>query len=261
MPRPYPKLKEFPSANWKDEFALAAENGIYNIEWVFEANNYANNPIWITEGRNEIKKLTEKTGVAVLSLCADYFLVNPLHRDYDGSNSRIFMELIPKAADIGISLMLIPVLEEAQLASPDERERLIDSISSCIDLLKEHGVRIGIETELPATEYLDLIQAFDSELVGAYYDTGNSACRGYDIKSDLEILMPVLFGVHIKDRPRNGASVYISSGDTNFEEGIPFLEFQNYQGHLVFESFYEDDPIGTMRKNIEVINSFRAGDK
>jgi len=256
LPRPYPKLKAFPYTMWREEFTLTKNLGVFNIEWVFEADRYRENPIWTSEGREEICYLVKETGVSVPSLCADFFLKHPLHRDNDGKSLEVFKDLIQKVSEVGISLILLPVLEEAELKNDTEREQLICAVNDCVELLNEHRVRIGIETVLPAAEYLSLIREFKNDVVGAYYDTGNSACSGYDMKKDLEILYPVLFGIHIKDRPLNGPSVYIGSGDANFKEGIPFLKSQSFQGQIVFETFYEKDPVGTMHRNLEVIKGF-----
>jgi sugar phosphate isomerase/epimerase len=256
LPRPYPKLQEFPHDSWQKEFALAREMNISCIEWIFEAEKFEENPIWTSQGRNEIVRVIKETGMIVSSLCADYFLVNPLHRDADGSSIEVFKQLLPKASEIGVSLILLPVLEEAELQGTEEREKLINTINSCSELLRKYKMRIGLETELPASEYLSLVQAFNNEHVGVYYDTGNCASRGHDMKQDFQVLLPYLFGVHIKDRKVNGPSVYIGEGDTNFKEGIPFLKSNNYQGNLIFQSFFEDNPIEEMRKSIKVITDF-----
>jgi hexulose-6-phosphate isomerase len=255
LPRPYPKLQEFPHTLWRDEFRLAKENGIKYIEWIFEADKFEENPIWSSPGRVEILSIINETGVSIPSLCADYFLPHPLFRDTDGLYLQIFKQLIPKAAEIGVSLILMPVLEEAELQDAEERELLIDVINSCADLLNAHNMRIGLETELPAHEYFKLIQAFNNQSVGVYYDAGNCASRGYDMKQDLEILFPVLFGVHVKDRIVGGPSVYVGMGDTNYLDAIPYLKSQNYQGRLIFQSFFEDDPIGTMCNSMGLISN------
>lgn len=250
LPRPYLKLKAFPHTLWRDEFYLAANLGMSCIEWVFEADRYEDNPIWDNDGRKEICDLVNKTGVQVPSLCADYFLTNPLHRDANGTSLKVFKKLVQKASQIGISLILIPVLEEAELKSIEEKKLLIAAINSCDDLLKKHKIKIGLETELSAQEYSELVKAFNNKSIGAYYDSGNLACKGYNMKQDIEVLFPILFGVHIKDRPFSGTSVYIGSGDANFKEGIPLLCKKGYNKPLIFESFYENDPIGTMKQNI-----------
>ena len=257
-PRPYPKLQAFPWATWEDEFHKAKDYGYDAIEWLFEADDYKNNPIWISDGRNRIQELINENEVYVNTLCADYFMEHPFYRVQDKEREEsieVLKELIEKAAEIGVQTILIPVLESSELRSQNEYEELKYSLKACAQIAGNKCVKLGIETELPAKEYLKLIEYIGDANIGAYYDTGNSAARGYNMRQDMEILKNVLVGVHIKDRKVGSVSVPIGTGDANFKEGIPYLIESGYLGGFVLQYFYDNNPISTAVSSLAYIKN------
>lgn len=252
-PRPYPKLQEFPDKSWSVEFLEARKIGFDCIEWIFERDNYKNNPIWTKDGRQEIKKVISEYEVTVESVCADYFLECPFYRREGYTledNIEKLQQLIVFTSDIGGKIILLPVLEKAELRTQEEKELLVCVLTECIPQLEKNKVKIGLETELPASEYLAIIQACHSESIGAYYDAGNCAYKGYDMQEDMELLKNVLFGVHIKDRIVGEGSVFLGEGNTNFKEGIPYLTSSGYTGNYILQTYFEDDPVLTATKNL-----------
>jgi len=256
-PRPFPKLQAFPSDTWEEEFNIAKELDFYSIEWIFEINNFKRNPIWSQIGRSQIKEIIATSGVPVKSVCADYFLESPFFRvpdDVRKRNISILMDLIRFSSDIGVKSILLPVLETAEIKNDEERKLLLDAIWQCVPLIEKHDIRICFETELPAVEYLSLVSALNSPYIGAYYDSGNCAAKGFDMSSDVAVLGDKLFNVHIKDRPVNGVSTYLGEGATNFNEAIPILIKNDYKGLLVLQSYFGEDYIGDAIRNKKYIN-------
>jgi len=231
--RPYPKLQEFPFDSWEQEFKYAAEVGFDSIEWIFEKNRYKENPIWSEEGRKRINNIIKETKVKVSSLCADYFLENPFFRREGytlNENINILKELIKNSAEIGVEVILMPVLEGAEIRCEEDKYILYKAISECLSTLIECDIKIGFETELVAEEYLNLVRMFNHKNIGIYYDAGNCAAKGYDMKKDMEILKDYVINIHVKDRLNKGKSVFLGTGDTNFKEGIPYLVNNGFDG-------------------------------
>lgn len=254
--RPYPKLQAFPWASWKEEFYQAKQIGYDFIEWIFEENNYINNPIWTEEGRKQIKQCMAETGIRVGSVCADYFLENPFFRrgDYTLEKNVLQLEeLIKRTREIGADTILLPVLENAEIRCSEEENILSEVIFKVIPLLEAFEVKLGLETELPIDEYLKLVTRFHSAYVGAYYDAGNCAFCGHDMRYDMEILNGHIINIHVKDRIKGGRSVFLSSGDTNFSEGIPYLMENGYEGNFVMQTYFEDDYLSEATKNLRYI--------
>lgn len=256
--RPYPALQDFPKKTWEEEFVYAKEIGLDSIEWLFKSVDYKQNPIWTFSGREEIKKIIKKTGIKVDSLCADYFLEKPFFNP-EGykleDNILILKELIKNAADIGVNLILIPVLEEAEIQSESDEEILCIVVNAVSEELEKYNMRLGLETELKSEDYLRLIEKINNKNVGIYYDAGNCASKGYDMYNDMIVLKDYIFNIHVKDRIKNGPSVFLGKGDTNFKEGIPYLVKNNFKGKFILQTYYEDDYIGIAKENYKYIKS------
>ena len=68
-----------PVGYWKDEFTVAAGLDLDCIEFILNYNDYESNPLITSEGREGIQTISDKTGIHVISVCADYFMESPLH--------------------------------------------------------------------------------------------------------------------------------------------------------------------------------------
>lgn len=253
-PRPYPKLQEFPHKTWREEFMSARRIGYDFIEWIFEEDNYQENPIWTVNGRKDIKRCIEETGITVESVCADFFLANPFFRRISYSFEELIAKmkkLISYASEIGAGIILLPVLENAEIRTEEEADILMEALNRLVDVLEHYNVRIGLETELVAVQYFELASRIKSKYVGIYYDAGNCTFRGYNMRNDMEILLPKLLQVHVKDRLVGGGSVFLGTGDTNFSEGIPYIQSHGYNGNYVLQTYFEDEYLETASKNLE----------
>ncbi|MGE0040254.1 MAG: sugar phosphate isomerase/epimerase family protein, partial [Vicinamibacterales bacterium] len=204
---PPDRIQAFPRSSWADEFDHARALGLDTIEWLFEADRFEQNPIWTDEGLAAIEARIAETGVAVRTLCADYFMVHPFFRvtsrERDESVA-VLRRLLPRAARLGIRVILMPVLEIAEVRTPDEARALVESLRGPLDVAAGLGMSIGLETELPAAAYRALVESAGHPALGVYYDTGNAASRGYDTVADLAVLGDLVRGIHLKDRTPGG---------------------------------------------------------
>ncbi len=254
--RPFPNLQKFPKETWEKEFEYASQIGFDYIEWILEESNYQENPLWTSEGRIKIRSRILDTGIPVNSICADYFLDNPMHkrgREELKKEVQILKQLIEYSADIGAKIILLPVLEKAEIETREEQKLLVDGLQECILKLEECDMYLGIESELPKYDYYELVKEFNSNHIGVYYDTGNCAFRGYDMKKDMEVLKNLLVCVHVKDRLFGGGSTWLGTGDTNLAEGIPYLISQKYKGDFTLQTYFEYEPIETAKKNLLIM--------
>jgi L-ribulose-5-phosphate 3-epimerase UlaE len=72
------RYQAHPLGYWQEEFALARALGLEFIEFILDHNDVEMNPLMSEEGAREIKALSDETGVRVISICADYFMEEPL---------------------------------------------------------------------------------------------------------------------------------------------------------------------------------------
>lgn len=251
-------LQSFPWKTWKAEFNQARLCGFDSIEWLFEAENYEQNPIWTTAGREEIAKEISITGMQVRSLCANYFMTHPFFRVSEEERRRsieLLNELVLRVASAGISTILLPVLEDSELRTDEEQVLLAYSLRAPLDLAAEHGIQIGLETELPARDFRALIERQNHTALAAYYDTGNAAAKGYDVADDIYSLRELLCGVHIKDRKRGGPNVALGQGDVDFAKAFSAIDEVDYPGSLILETTVGNNPVAFANAHLKFVSA------
>jgi len=242
------RLQAFPRTSWADEFPRARSCGFDALEWVFEDDRPDENPLWTTSGVAAMGRAAHDAGVRVSSVCADYFMAHPLFADDAARRADavdVLRHLVQQSSAAGIRTVLLPVLEAAELRSASDKAALLASLETPLDLAARLGLRIGLETELPAAEYRDLVLAGSHPALGVYYDVGNATARGFDAPEDVRVLGPWLVGVHLKDRRRAGPSVPLGEGDVDFAAVFEALRQVGYRGPLVLQpamraSYLED---------------------
>ena len=67
-----------PRKHWREEFPLAAEARLDAIEWIYDSPGESDNALGTDSGLAEMRLLSGKCGIAVVSVCADYFMECPL---------------------------------------------------------------------------------------------------------------------------------------------------------------------------------------
>jgi L-ribulose-5-phosphate 3-epimerase len=246
------RLQAFPTGSWKKEFENARSIGLDTIEWLFEAEDgrghtYLQNPLWNEAGRIEINQAVETSRVQVRTCCADYFMPHPFFRVTEAERFEsiaILLQLIENVSQIGVQSILLPVLEISEIRTKGEKELLLESLKKPLDLAAKKNISLGLETELPAEEYLELIVEAHHPALGVYYDTGNNAAQGHDITEDAGILAPHLVGVHIKDRKKGGGTVFLGQGDADFDGFLSCIKANGYEGPVILQTAFGEDYMG-----------------
>jgi sugar phosphate isomerase/epimerase len=162
-------------------------------------------------------------------------------------NVRALCDLIESCADLGVKRILLPLLEQAAVDTPELRDEIVPHLKQCAAVAERHGLILGLEMEIPGADYAALIERIAEPSVRAYYDTGNSTAQGFDISLDVVPLLPQLAAVHIKDRKKHAGSVPVGSGDANFDGFLRTVKGGGFSGDFVFEHFFEADPEGAAR--------------
>ena len=252
------RLQAFPWSSWEQEFAYAGELGLDFIEWLFEVDGYEHNPIWTDAGARRIRDMVKTHGVGVHSVCADYFMPRPFFRVMDEERVESITtlnRLIRQTDAIGARTILVPVLEISEVRTEGEAELLIDALQQCMPVAHEHGVRLGLETELPAGQYRGLVSDVGDDQVGVYYDTGNASAMGYDTAADVRLMGPLLCGIHVKDRVLGGGSVYLGEGAAGFPACFAALREVGYTGPVTLQPFFGGDFLGDAKRNVEFVRN------
>ena len=256
-PPPTGRTQSFHLTSWEAEFPRAKQCGFDAIEWLFEADRFERNPVWMDAGRDALLAASTQSGVRVRSLCADYFMAHPFFRvstDEQTRSVEILEKLIERAAAAEISTILIPVLEVAELRTRSDEVELLRCLERPLDRAAARGIRIGLETELPAADYRRLVEGAGHAALAVYYDAGNAAAKGFDAAEDIATLGHLLCGVHLKDRTVGGPSVPLGQGAVEFDAVFSALAVARYAGPLVIQSTSGNDYLERARAHLAFVN-------
>ncbi|MDD5454071.1 MAG: TIM barrel protein [Candidatus Ratteibacteria bacterium] len=242
-------IQFFPFENWKDEFEIARQIGMDEIEFIFDYENYKKNPLWSKEGIEEIKTLMMETGIRVNSICFDYFMRKPFfkangkaERKLLYQENKIFLEKIMKvSADLGIKLIEIPLVDSSAIKTGEEKELFREFLCTIFKQQADNSIYIGLETDFSPLELKKYIESFNNLFIKANYDTGNSSALGYNVYQEIIILKELIFNIHIKDRVLNGGTVQLGSGNADFVSFFKALKEINYSGSLILQAARGED--------------------
>jgi L-ribulose-5-phosphate 3-epimerase len=237
-------IQFFPFENWKDEFKVADEIGLDEVEFIFNYDNYKNNPLWNEAGVEEIKKIKKDTGININSICFDYFMKRAFFNAAGEENkknlyqeNKMFLEkLIKTSKKLDIKLIEIPLVDDSSVRSHKKKEMFEDFLLDVLENQKNEDIFLGLETDFPPYEFKQYIESFGSQLVKANYDIGNSSALGYDVHEEITILGELIFNIHIKDRIFKGGTVRLGEGDADFKEFFKSIKDINYNGSFILQA-------------------------
>jgi L-ribulose-5-phosphate 3-epimerase len=256
LPKYQGRYQAHPVEYWQDEFPNAAKLGLDIIEFILDYNEVKKNPLMSDAGVEEIRILSAKTGVGVISICADYFMEAPFHSLSDEvviKSSEVLKTLMSNASRLGVADVVIPCVDQSSLENKESIERFIHNIQPSIALAEDIGINLSLETDLPPAEFKSLIDQLGSKRVTVNYDSGNSAALGYKPIEEFAAYGDRITDVHVKDRMLNGGSVVLGTGETNFPEFLDCLNQINYSGPIIMQAYRDDEGTEIFKRQLEWI--------
>lgn len=252
--------QKFPWENWENEFKILEEQGIRYIEWMYNDENYMENPL--VAQTEMLRKTQKERNVKIKSICANFFMKNSIigaEFEKTSRNIEVLKKIILQAHILEIEKIVIPCFGENAIQNKGELNRLKNSIDLVKKELKEYGVKIAFEMDIPASEIREFLEALEKDLIGVCYDIGNATEKGYDVIEELELLKDRILDVHIKDKDINGNSVMLGKGNADFPSCINKLLDINYRGEYILESYYAEDAIKDTLDNYSYIKNICMG--
>ncbi|MBF0341656.1 MAG: sugar phosphate isomerase/epimerase [Magnetococcales bacterium] len=212
------RFQAFPASSWREEFFRAREAELAGIEWIFEVPHADDNPMASDTGLDEMRRLIAETGVAVRSICADYYMDAPLVKDGVPVSASIahLKWLMSRAAQLNITYIILPCVDQSSLRSEQDRRALQSVLSDLLPVAESMHVELHLETDLPPTIFSQLLAHHNHPNLRANYDIGNSASLGFDPAEEMTLLAPWLGSVHVKDRLAGGGTVPLGRGAADF---------------------------------------------
>ncbi len=253
LPKYKGRYQAHPIGYWQDEFRIAALLGLDLIEFILDYNDAGSNPLLQPSGLRAIQEVTTLTGVAMKTVCADYFMAAPLHRAPSASSAQsreVLLSLIKNAALLGVSDIVIPCVDNSRLADEKDITMFCEAIKPAEELAERHGINLALETDLAPTPFSALLQKLDSPRITVNYDTGNSASLGYDPVEELEAYGERISDIHIKDRITGGGSVELGCGNAHFERFFQALGRTRYTGPFIMQAFRDDEGVELFKKQL-----------
>jgi L-ribulose-5-phosphate 3-epimerase len=231
-------FQSFPRERWRDEFALAAKAGLNAIEWIYDAYGEDANPLATDAGIDEMLSLSEKNGIAIRSVCADYFMDHPFLRTSRENQRQLdakMVWLLSRCKRAGITRVVIPFVDKSQIENDGEAEEAVTILQTLLISAESIGIELHIESSLVPDSFARLLKQCESPFIRVNYDSGNSASLGYQVKSEFAAYGNRIGSVHIKDRKLGSATVPLGTGDADLPSVFRCLAALNYLGDYVLQ--------------------------
>lgn len=254
LPKIAGRYQAHPRGYWQDEFPIASDLGLQLIEFILDYDDFESNPLMSGGGCSQISDLSQQTGVSVKTVCADYFMEAPLHSSdkYLANKSRkIFESLIDNASKIGITDIVLPLVDKSSIIQPELRQNFISAITPILEKMRNKNIKICLETDLPPIEFSELLSNLDASNLAINYDIGNSAALGYNPSDELKLYGQFISDIHIKDRTLGGPSVLLGEGDADFDAVLEGLRQINYNGPLILQAYRDESGLEIFKKQLD----------
>src|SRR5438445_555513 len=130
-----------------------------------------------------LQETAQRAGVEIPSVAAHF-----LNRGGLGSRDAAAQETgleavrtgIALCADLGARVLLVPFFGAGELKGGADVDQLARHLKTLAPEAQERGVRLGVESTLPAREVASLVDSVGCSWVGSYWDTGNAMRLGYE---------------------------------------------------------------------------------
>jgi L-ribulose-5-phosphate 3-epimerase len=251
LPKYKNRYQAHPKNSWKKEFLIAKELGFECIEFIFDYDDWDINPLLTVQGLKEISEITKHTNVKVLSICADYFMEQPIFfSNLRKKNLRVLSVLAHNCEKIGVKDIVIPFVDNSSLL--ENPLRIKETISFFKELLTQNKFTLNftLETDLPPKQFRNLIESIDHKLIKINYDIGNSASLGYNFYEELDLYQEFITNIHIKDRLSGGGSIKLGEGAANFPDFFKTLKKYHFRGIFILQAFRDKNAIASINPQL-----------
>lgn len=254
LPKIDGRYQAHPVDKWQDEFLIASDLGLSFIEFILDFDHFESNPLMSSDRCAQIFDLSQKTGVLVKTVCADYFMEAPLHsrnKSMASTSRKVLEILIFNALKIGVTDIVLPLVDQSSVSEPELRKRFIETLKPIVNMLNDANINICLEADLPPVEFAELIANLDSNKITVNYDIGNSASLGYTPADEFLMYGTRISDVHVKDRIFGGSSVPLGDGDADFHAVLRGLAQVNYTGPLIMQAYRDELGIDIFTKQLD----------
>ncbi|MBZ5723465.1 MAG: sugar phosphate isomerase/epimerase [Acidobacteriia bacterium] len=255
------RIQAFPREQWAVEFPNAAAAGLEAIEWIYDTYGLGANPLENPQGISRINQLSRNHGVAVRSVCADYFMDFAFVRASEADRALRLDKLVwllGEARQIGVTRIVLPFVDQSAICNEADRDAVVEVLQRVLPVARSLTIELHLETGLAPDDFAALLARVPDPFVKVNYDSGNSSSLGYRPSEELAAYGRRLGSVHIKDRVRGAGTVPLGQGDANFDELFTGLRSLNYQGDFILQvaRATASDEVAWARHNVAFIKRY-----
>lgn len=259
LPKYQGRYQAHPVGYWQKEFEVAQSIGLDCIEFILDFNDAEENPLLKEGGIEEIKAVSDKTGVTVRTICADYFMEAPLHsvdQTLAKTSQQMMARLLENAAKLEVTDVVVPCVDQSTLDGQDAADRFVEMLTPMVEIAERHGINLSLETDLAPQSFVRLLDRFNFDRVTVNYDIGNSAALGYNPVEELDFYGNRITDIHIKDRMLGGGSVVLGQGAVNFDAFFSKLKGFDYQGPFIMQVYRDEEGVEIFKQQLEWIKPY-----
>ena len=238
------RLQAFPILTWKEEFKLAEKIGFELIEWVLDSKTLHQNPIFDPEGRKEISLLKNKHNIDIPSICCDCLMdtsLTSVEKSIRSKATGYLLNLIDVCSKLNIKYIELPLVGDSEVKTNKSIIYLSSLINEIAPLLDKTDTFILLELNLEPKKVFQLLRELDSDRVLINYDTGNSAYWGFNPEEEIPLYGDYIANIHIKDCTQPDYSVYLGTGDVDFNNIFKLLKESRYRGDFILQASREKE--------------------
>ncbi len=254
---PYPE-----HMNLKECFELAKQAGFDGIEVNYNLEGDLS-PAAGERELVEIRKMAEKTGIAISGICTFLYWPYPFTANDPSVREKaieLATQMIHAAHHLGTdNLLVVPGAvyipwirdsEEVPYKLCDERARA--AVKTLLPLAEKRGVYLNIENIftnaylMSPPDLIEFVDSFDTPHVQIHFDTGN--IMQYQFPEHwIPLLGKRIKNTHFKEYTKRGTDFNLESfrplldGTTNWPAVMEELDKIDYHGYLTFEYFHPFD--------------------
>ncbi len=259
LPKYKGRYQAHPAGYWMDEFKIASKLNLNLIEFILDFDDAENNPLLKEGGINEIKLISDNTGVTVKTICADYFMEAPLHSNdnlISKESQQIMVRLLESAKQLKVTDIIIPCVDQSTLTNKKAVDRFVKKLTPLLKIAEKYNINFSLETDLGPKPFIELLNRFNSNRVTVNYDIGNSASLGYDPVEELNAYGDRITDIHIKDRELNGGPVVLGQGNADFETFFKKLKEFNYKGPFIMQAYRDEEGLNIFKEQLDWVSSY-----
>jgi hexulose-6-phosphate isomerase len=251
-------FQSFPLTRWREEFARAAAAGLDAIEWIYDSVSEFDNPLGTAEGLAEMRELGRQNEIAVVSVCADYFMEHPLARGSEAEREVRFRKLVwllSRCEVAGVRRVVIPFVDNSKIDNETDETAAVQVLRRALGYAERSAIELHLETSLDPEGFGSLLDKLPHPLLKANYDSGNSSSLGYDPVEEIAAYGERIGSVHIKDRIRGGGTVPLGTGDAKIPLLLSELRRIGYGGDFVMQIArgVAGEEVAWIRQNREMV--------